>query len=75
MGLLFCECGSVFLRSDSAALASFTIDTIDNMPTIDNRVEWSESLHFPFFGKCKVAMSQKLSYGTKTLYTKFELDL
>ena len=30
---------------------------------------------FTIFGKCKVVMSQKLPYGTKTLYTKFELDL
>ena len=29
----------------------------------------------PFYGKCRVLMSQKSSYGTKTLYTKFELDL
>ena len=28
-----------------------------------------------FFGKCEVVMPQKLSYGTKTLYAKFELDL
>ena len=28
-----------------------------------------------FFGKCKVLMSQKSPYGTKTLCTKFELDL
>ena len=35
-------------------------------------VEWSGKL---FFGKCKVLMSQKLPYVTKTLYTKFELDL
>ena len=28
-----------------------------------------------FFGKCKLLMSQKSPYGTKILYTKFELDL
>ena len=33
---------------------------------------WTEK---HFFGKCRVLMSQKLPYGTKTLHTKFELDL
>ena len=28
-----------------------------------------------FLGKYKELMSQKLHYGTKALYTKFELDL
>ena len=34
-------------------------------------MEWKT----PFLGKCKVLMSQKLSDDTKTLYTKFQLDL
>ena len=41
-------------------------------PKAECTVGWSEKR---FFGKNKVSMSQKLPYGTETLYTKFELDL